>query len=137
MIKKSLGRTMRGLRIGLFGHFHRFCRLHLINYEKWLKYVHYTTMIQHQGTIECGPHMDLIKENVRFTASIQQLYNNPNTRVDLTHWGPPRCGLRTHIGGWGTNVLPKFLKFHLKYIKLWICPPKIIFLSSLKFFCPL
>jgi hypothetical protein len=37
------------------------------------------------------------------------------------------------VGG-GTNVPPKILKFHLKYIKLLICPPKILFLSSLKFF---
>jgi hypothetical protein len=26
--------------------------------EKWLKHSHYTTMTQHQGTMEWGPHMD-------------------------------------------------------------------------------
>jgi hypothetical protein len=38
--------------------------------------------------------------------------------------------------GRGTNVLPKILKFHLKYIKLLICPPENFSLYYNPIFCP-
>jgi hypothetical protein len=76
--------------VNIHPHIHSYyeCTPKLIQFylKEWSLHSHYTTMAQHQGTMEWGPCVGhtllclsvVSLKNVRFTTPIQQLYNNPS-----------------------------------------------------------